>query len=39
VMLEIVALVGLPYLTAVFLASIHAAAGDPWTMLRADPWN
>ena len=39
VMLEIIAVVGLPYLAAVFLASIHAAAGDPWAMLQADPWH
>jgi ABC-type lipoprotein release transport system permease subunit len=39
VMLEIAALVGLPFLAAVFLTSLRAAAGSPWTMLQADPWN
>jgi len=39
VMLEIAALVGLPFLAAVFLTSLRVAAGPPWTMLQADPWN
>jgi hypothetical protein len=39
VMLEIAAVVGLPFLAAVFLTSLRAAAGAPWTMLQADPWN
>jgi hypothetical protein len=39
IMLEIAALVGLPFLAAVFLTSIRAAAGNPWTMLQADPWS
>ena len=39
IMLEIAALVGLPFLAAVFLTSVRAAAGSPWTMLQADPWN
>ena len=39
VMLEIAAMVGLPYLAAVFLTSLRAAAGNPWSMLQADPWN
>ena len=38
-MLEIAALVGLPFLAAVFLTSVRAAARAPWTMLQADPWN
>lgn len=38
-MLEIAAMVGLPFLAAVFLTSLRAAAGSPWTMLQADPWN
>lgn len=39
VMLEIVAMVGLPYLAAVFLSTLRAAVDDPWTMLQADPCN
>lgn len=39
IMLEIAAMVGLPFLAAVFLTSLRAAAGTPWTMLQADPWN
>ena len=39
IMLEIAALVGLPFLAAVFLTTIRAAAGAPWTMLQMDPWN
>ncbi|WP_372679199.1 hypothetical protein [Desulfosarcina sp.] len=38
-MIEIAALVGLPFLAAVFLTSIQSAAHSPWTMLQADPWN
>ena len=39
IMLEIAALVGLPYLATVCLTSVRAAANAPWTMLQADPWN
>ncbi len=39
IMLEIAALVGLPFLAAVFLTSVRTAARSPWTMLQADPWN
>ncbi len=39
IMLEIAAMVGLPFLAAVFLTSVRGAAGTPWTMLQADPWN
>lgn len=39
IMLEITAMVGLPFLAAVFLTSVRGAAGNPWTMLQADPWN
>ncbi len=39
VMLEVAALVGLPYLATVYLTALHRVAGDPWTMLQADPWN
>lgn len=38
-MLEIIAIVILPYLAAVFMTSVRGAAGDPWTMLQGDPWN
>ena len=38
-MLEIAAMVGLPYLAAVFLACLRSVSGDPWTLLQADPWN
>ncbi len=39
VMLEVVAMVGLPYLATVYLTALHRVAGDPWSMLQADPWN
>jgi hypothetical protein len=39
IMLEITAMVGLPFLAAVFLTSLRGAAGSPWTMLQGDPWN
>ena len=39
IMLEIAALVGLPYLAAVFLTTLKGAANDPWHLLQADPWN
>lgn len=39
IMLEIAAMVGLPYLASVFLSSIRDASGAPWTLLQADPWN
>ncbi len=38
-LLETAALVGLPYLSAVFLVTLKGAAGDPWRLLQADPWN
>jgi hypothetical protein len=38
-MLEIAALVGLPFLAAVFLTSVRAATDAPWSMLQAGPWN
>ena len=38
-MLEIAAMLGLPFLATVFLTSLRGAAGTPWTMLQADPWN
>jgi hypothetical protein len=38
-MLEISALVGLPYLATVFLTTLKGAADDPWHLLQADPWN
>jgi hypothetical protein len=38
-MLEVAAMVGLPYLAAVFLACLRSVAGAPWTRLQADPWN
>ncbi len=39
IMLEIAALVGLPFMATVFLTSVRTAARAPWTMLQADPWN
>lgn len=39
IMLEIAAMVGLPFLATVFLTTLRGAAGTPWTMLQADPWN
>ena len=39
IMLEIAALVGLPYLAAVFLTTLKGAANDPWHLLQADPWT
>lgn len=39
VMIEIAAMVGLPFLAAVFLTTLRAADGSPWTLLQADPWN
>jgi hypothetical protein len=39
IMLEITAMVGLPFLAAVFLTSLRGAAGSPGTMLQGDPWN
>lgn len=38
-MLEIVALVALPYLATVFLTSLRGAAEDPWRLLQTQPWN
>lgn len=38
-MLEISALVGLPYLATVFLTTLKGAADDPWHLLQAAPWN
>jgi hypothetical protein len=39
VMLEVAAMVGLPYLATVYLTALHRAAGDPWALLQADPWS
>ncbi|BBO68928.1 hypothetical protein DSCA_28580 [Desulfosarcina alkanivorans] len=39
IMIEIAAMVGLPFMAAVFLTSLRGAAGAPWRMLQADPWN
>jgi hypothetical protein len=39
IMLEIAALVVLPFLATIFLTSLRSAAGSPWNMLQADPWN
>ena len=39
VMIEIAAMVGLPFLAAVFLTTLRAADESPWTLLQADPWN
>lgn len=39
IMLEIAAMVGLPFLAAVFLTTLRTAGGSPWTPLQADPWN
>jgi hypothetical protein len=39
VMIEIVAMVGLPCLATVFLTSLRSAAGAPRTILPVDPWN
>jgi len=39
IMLEIVALVGLPFLAAVCLTSVRASTDAPWAMLQVDPWN
>lgn len=38
-MLEIAAMIGLPYLAAVFLTCLRSVSGDTWTLLQADPWN
>lgn len=38
-MLEIAAMIGLPYLAAVFLACVHSVANDPWDLLQADSWS
>lgn len=37
IMLEVAAIVGLPYLAAVFLTSLRGAAGNPVTLLQGDP--
>jgi hypothetical protein len=39
VMLEIAAMVGLPFLATVFLTCLRGAAGAPKAMLQAAPWN
>uniref|UniRef100_UPI00155DC9E3 FtsX-like permease family protein n=1 Tax=Desulfosarcina cetonica TaxID=90730 RepID=UPI00155DC9E3 len=39
IVLEIIAMVGLPYLAAVFLTTLRAAAGDPGTDLESTPWH
>ncbi len=38
-MLEISALVGLPYLATVCLTTLKGAADDPWHLIQAAPWN
>jgi hypothetical protein len=38
-LLEIAALVIIPYLAAVFLATVKKVANEPWHLLMADPWN
>ncbi|BBO77280.1 hypothetical protein DSCW_46970 [Desulfosarcina widdelii] len=38
-LLEISALVIIPYLAAVFLATVKQVANEPWHLLMADPWN
>ena len=38
-MLEITAMIGLPYLAAVFLACVRSVSDEPWTLLQADPWS
>jgi hypothetical protein len=38
-LLEIAALVIIPYLAAVFLATVKQVVNDPWHLLMADPWN
>jgi len=38
-MLEIAAMIGLPYLAAVFLTCVRTVANDPWDLLQADSWN
>lgn len=37
--LEIAAMIGLPYLAAVFLACVRSVSNDPWDLLQADSWN
>jgi hypothetical protein len=39
ILLEIAALVIVPYLAAVFLATVKQVANEPWHLLMADPWN
>ncbi len=38
-MLEIAAMIGLPYLAAVFLTCLRSVSHDPWVLLQADSWN
>jgi len=38
-LLEIAALVIIPYLAAVFLSTVKQVANEPWHLLMADPWN
>jgi ABC-type antimicrobial peptide transport system permease subunit len=39
IMIEIAAMVGLPFLAAVFLTTLRTADGSTWNMLQADPWR
>ncbi|BBO91439.1 ABC transporter permease [Desulfosarcina ovata] len=39
ILLEMTAMVGLPYLAAVFLTTLRGAANDPGSALQAGPWN
>jgi lipoprotein-releasing system permease protein len=39
VMVEVAALVGIPYLAAVFLTSLRNAAGEAWNAMQEDSWN
>ncbi len=39
IMLEIGAMVALPYLATVFFTSLRGAACAPWNLHQADPWN
>lgn len=39
VMLEVGAMVALPYLTAVFLTTLLRAGRDPWSMLQENSWH
>ncbi|BBO82834.1 hypothetical protein DSCO28_34000 [Desulfosarcina ovata subsp. sediminis] len=39
ILLEMTAMVGLPYLAAVFLTTLRGAANDPGSALQDGPWN